>query len=84
MGGGEYEAIAGAMAGALGRLAVRIDHIGSTSVPGLAAKDNIDVQVTVRALEPAVETALRRIGYTRPEGVVSGQWSMVGGRCQGA
>ncbi len=36
----------------LGRLARRIDHIGSTAVPGLAAKDVIDVQVSVAALEP--------------------------------
>lgn len=43
---------------ALGALALRIDHIGSTSVPGLAAKDVIDVQVTVAALEPSVQTAL--------------------------
>jgi GrpB-like predicted nucleotidyltransferase (UPF0157 family) len=48
---------------ALGDLALRIDHIGSTSVPGLAAKDIIDIQVTVRALEPAVEQALQHIGY---------------------
>ena len=32
---------------ALGERAARIDHIGSTSVPGLASKDIIDVQVTV-------------------------------------
>jgi GrpB-like predicted nucleotidyltransferase (UPF0157 family) len=32
-------------------LALRIDHIGSTSVPGLAAKGIIDVQVTVSALD---------------------------------
>lgn len=31
--------------------AERIDHIGSTSVPGLAAKNIIDVQITVRDLE---------------------------------
>ena len=30
--------------------ALRIDHIGSTSVPGLAAKDLIDVQITVTRL----------------------------------
>ena len=36
---------------ALGDLAVRIDHIGSTSVSGLAAKDIIDVQVTVADLD---------------------------------
>lgn len=36
---------------ALGVLALRIDHIGSTSVPDLAAKDIIDVQVTVADLD---------------------------------
>ncbi|HET8851853.1 MAG TPA: GrpB family protein [Ktedonobacteraceae bacterium] len=35
----------------LGDLALRVDHIGSTSVPGLAAKDVIDVQITVAALD---------------------------------
>lgn len=37
---------------ALGNVAVRIDHIGSTSVPGLAAKPVIDIQISVAALEP--------------------------------
>ncbi len=37
---------------ALGDVARRIDHIGSTAVPGLAAKPIIDVQVSVAALEP--------------------------------
>lgn len=32
---------------ALGTAAVRIDHVGSTSVPGLAAKPVIDIQVSV-------------------------------------
>lgn len=36
----------------LGAHVVRIDHIGSTSVPGLVAKDVIDVQVIVRSLHP--------------------------------
>ncbi|MFJ8945041.1 GrpB family protein [Streptomyces sp. NPDC102395] len=36
---------------ALGDAAVRIDHIGSTSVPGLAAKPVIDVQISVASLE---------------------------------
>jgi GrpB-like predicted nucleotidyltransferase (UPF0157 family) len=39
--------------GALGDRALRIDHIGSTGVPGLAAKPVIDVQVTVARLEDA-------------------------------
>ena len=38
---------------ALGGAAIRIDHVGSTSVPGLAAKPVIDIQVSVARLEPA-------------------------------
>jgi GrpB-like predicted nucleotidyltransferase (UPF0157 family) len=37
---------------ALGEVAVRIPHIGSTSVVGLAAKPVIDIQISVPALEP--------------------------------
>jgi GrpB-like predicted nucleotidyltransferase (UPF0157 family) len=37
---------------ALGDIAVRIDHVGSTAVPGLAAKPVLDVQVSVATLEP--------------------------------
>lgn len=37
---------------ALGAIALRIDHVGSTAVPGLGAKDVIDVEVAVAALEP--------------------------------
>lgn len=36
----------------LGDIALRIDHIGSTSVPGLAAKPVIDIQISVASLEP--------------------------------
>ncbi|MEV0703240.1 dephospho-CoA kinase [Saccharopolyspora sp. NPDC050389] len=38
---------------AAGDKAVRIDHVGSTSVPGLPAKDIIDLQLTVRSLADA-------------------------------
>ncbi len=38
------------LAGALGPVALRIDHIGSTAVPGLAAKPIIDLQVSVADL----------------------------------
>lgn len=51
----------------LGASALRIDHIGSTAVPHLAAKDIIDIQVTVASLDPAIETALRAEGYNRVE-----------------
>lgn len=37
----------------VGHAAIRIDHIGSTAVPGLAAKDVIDIQVTVFDLDEA-------------------------------
>lgn len=37
---------------ALGPVALRIDHIGSTAVPGLDAKPIIDVQISVAAFEP--------------------------------
>jgi GrpB-like predicted nucleotidyltransferase (UPF0157 family) len=47
----EFEIIAEQLRAGLGTLALRIDHIGSTSVPGLAAKDIIDVQVTVANLD---------------------------------
>ena len=52
---------------ACGHRAVRIDHIGSTAVPGLDAKDVIDVQVTVASLEVADDLvdALTAAGYPR-------------------
>ena len=59
---------------ALGQRAVRVDHIGSTSVPGLLAKDVIDLQVGVRDLadadDPAFVRALRDLGFPRSEGNV--------------
>lgn len=63
----EFLTLGGILRQTLGNLALRIDHIGSTAVPGLAAKDRIDIQVTVENLSPAVEFALNRAGYTRLE-----------------
>ncbi len=56
---------------ACGHRAIRIDHIGSTAVPGMDAKDVIDVQVTVASLEAADELAdaLLAAGYPRVEDV---------------
>jgi dephospho-CoA kinase len=52
---------------ACGHRAVRIDHIGSTAVPGMDAKDVIDVQVTVASLDAADELAeaVTGAGYVR-------------------
>jgi GrpB-like predicted nucleotidyltransferase (UPF0157 family) len=50
---------------AVGDVAVRIDHVGSTSVPGLAAKPLIDMDIVVTG-EAAVEPVIGRlagIGY---------------------
>ena len=50
---------------ALGPVALRIDHIGSTSVPGLVAKPVIDIQISVADFEPldAYRLPLERLGY---------------------
>ena len=50
---------------ACGHRAVRIDHVGSTAVAGLAAKDVIDMQVTVASLDDAdaLAAALTGAGY---------------------
>lgn len=64
---GQFQTLAMVLRESLNDLALRIDHIGSTAVPGLAAKDRIDIQVTVESLIPPVEQALNRIGYTRLE-----------------
>jgi GrpB-like predicted nucleotidyltransferase (UPF0157 family) len=50
---------------ALGAVALRIDHIGSTAVPGLAAKPVIDVQISVAAFEPIepYKDPLEQLGY---------------------
>lgn len=39
------------LAGALGPVAARIEHVGSTAVPGLAAKPVIDIQLSVRDVD---------------------------------
>jgi len=56
---------------ACGHRAIRVDHIGSTAVPGLDAKDVIDVQVTVESLAVADELAgdLLRVGYPRIDAI---------------
>jgi GrpB-like predicted nucleotidyltransferase (UPF0157 family) len=53
------------MRSALGETALRIDHIGSTAVAGLAAKPIIDVQISVADLDAlsAYRVPLERLGY---------------------
>jgi GrpB-like predicted nucleotidyltransferase (UPF0157 family) len=50
---------------ALGPVAVRLEHIGSTAVPGLAAKRILDLQLSVAAVGPRARYVepLERLGY---------------------
>jgi GrpB-like predicted nucleotidyltransferase (UPF0157 family) len=54
------------LAAALGPLALRIEHVGSTAVPGLAAKPIIDLDIVVATPGdlPAVIERLHPLGYT--------------------
>lgn len=60
-----YEDHRARIAAALGAEALRIEHVGSTAVPGLAAKPIIDVLVTVSNIgdESSYGPALERAGY---------------------
>lgn len=50
---------------ALGPLAARVDHVGSTAVPGLAAKPIVDLQASVLAITPVdpYVASLARLDY---------------------
>ena len=56
---------------ALGGIAASVEHVGPTSVPGLAAEDLIELQVGVRQLEnadePKVAGALAAQGFPRAQ-----------------
>jgi GrpB-like predicted nucleotidyltransferase (UPF0157 family) len=61
---------------ALGDLVVAVEHIGSTAVPGLAAKPIIDIAVAVRDLGHADECTpiIEDLGYQRhPAGDFEGR-----------
>ena len=65
----EFELIASFLRTGLGSLALRIDHIGSTAVPGLAAKDVIDIQITVARMGEETIEAMTRLGYNLVGGI---------------
>jgi GrpB-like predicted nucleotidyltransferase (UPF0157 family) len=59
-----FERLRGRIAPAVGEVAISIEHVGGTAVPGLAAKPIIDVDVVVRGGD--VPEAIRRmvtLGY---------------------
>jgi len=61
-----FAELGGQLRRALGDVALRIDRIGSTAVPGLDAKPIVDVQISVAALEPvdAFRGALEGCGFS--------------------
>lgn len=67
-----YGELAGRIRGALGWRALQVEHVGSTSVPGLPAKPIIDIDLTVadsgreQAYVPALEAAGFRLVIREP------------------
>ena len=61
----QFERLRAPIAAALGDLAQAIEHVGSTSVPGLAAKPVIDIDVLLAATGglPASIARLAPLGY---------------------
>jgi GrpB-like predicted nucleotidyltransferase (UPF0157 family) len=63
---GMFEVVAKRIRSALGGAALTVEHVGSTAVPGLAAKPVIDIDLVVAdsADEPAWLPALEAAGFT--------------------
>ncbi|WP_327031255.1 dephospho-CoA kinase [Micromonospora sp. NBC_01740] len=69
----QYARLAARIRHALAPADLRIDHIGSTAVPGLAARDVIDIQLTVPTLADAdgpLAERLAEAGFPR----LPGEW----------
>ena len=64
-----YEGEAARIRAALGDQAFRLEHVGSTSVPGLAAKPTVDIQVSVGSMVP-------RSAYVDPLVGVGYRWAL--------
>jgi tRNA threonylcarbamoyladenosine biosynthesis protein TsaE len=64
-----FEAEAEGLGRALGSVAVQIEHVGSTSIPGIAAKPTIDIAVgaTTLDLPPVAVAGLEGLGYAFAE-----------------
>jgi GrpB-like predicted nucleotidyltransferase (UPF0157 family) len=55
----DFERLRSRLTAALGPVALEIEHVGSTAVPGLAAKPKLDVDVVATAEK--VEAAIERL-----------------------
>lgn len=61
----QFERIEAKLAAVLGSLAVAIEHVGSTSVPGLAAKPILDIDIAIESVSevPSAIQFLTEINY---------------------
>jgi GrpB-like predicted nucleotidyltransferase (UPF0157 family) len=61
----QFEEEAAQIGKVMGSSAMRIEHVGSTAVPGLAAKPVIDIQISVASLEgrASFRNVLGSLGY---------------------
>lgn len=72
----EFAQIADQIRASVGTHAIQIDHIGSTAIIGLAAKDVIDIHVSVENLQKeTVGSTLSNVGYLQVKGL---QDSLIG------
>lgn len=68
-----FDSWKGRLQGVLGPVAQRVDHIGSTAVPGLSAKPVVDIQVSVDDIEdedsyrPAIESLGLQLRFRAPD-----------------
>jgi putative glutamine amidotransferase len=62
---GLFETEAARIEAALGDQVTRVEHVGSTAVPGLGAKPVVDIQASVRSMVPRASyaDALVQLGY---------------------
>ena len=62
---GQFATVSARLSQALGDQIISIEHVGSTAVPGLAAKPIIDIDLSIEdtAAESRYRPALERLGY---------------------
>jgi GrpB-like predicted nucleotidyltransferase (UPF0157 family) len=61
----QFETLRSRIAATLGEMAIAVEHVGSTAVPGLAAKPIIDIDILLKSSTdfPLVITRLSSSGY---------------------
>jgi GrpB-like predicted nucleotidyltransferase (UPF0157 family) len=62
----EFAAIQSVYMDSLGKIVLRVEHVGSTAVPDLRAKPILDIDIVIPSYDlfPEIVAHLRRLGYT--------------------